>query len=100
MHNNINTFEHVRKIIMLFLDFHYPLAPMSKTTILKPLELKKDLPFSKFFLQQQATKVFENLKDFRTYENITIFEFLNLPHLDEETYILSFKNKLMKPNIF
>jgi hypothetical protein len=30
---------------------------MNKTTILKPLELKEDLPFSKKYLQQQATKV-------------------------------------------
>ncbi len=27
--------------------FHYQLPPMSKTTILKPLELKEDLPFNK-----------------------------------------------------
>ncbi len=27
--------------------FHYPLPPMSKTTILKPFELKEDLPFNK-----------------------------------------------------
>jgi hypothetical protein len=51
-------------------------------------------------LQRQATICFENLKDFRIYENITIFEFLNLTHLDEETYILSFSNKLMKPDFF
>jgi hypothetical protein len=32
---------------------------MNKTTILKPLELKEDLPFRNCFLQQQAIKVFE-----------------------------------------
>jgi hypothetical protein len=45
-------------------------------------------------------KFFEFLKDFKTDENITFSEFLNLLHLDEETYILSLKSKLMKPNIF
>jgi hypothetical protein len=34
-------------------------------------------------------KFFEFLKDFKTDENITFSEFLNLLHLDEETYILS-----------
>jgi hypothetical protein len=32
---------------------------MSKTTILKPLELKENLPFSKKYFQQQATIFFE-----------------------------------------
>jgi hypothetical protein len=52
MHNNINTFNHV------VCRFHYPLPPINKTTILKPLELKENLPFNKKYLQQQATKVF------------------------------------------
>ncbi len=60
---------------------------MNKTTILKPLELKEDLPFSKKYLQQQATKKFEFLKDFKIDENITFFEILNLLHLDKETSI-------------
>jgi hypothetical protein len=47
MHNNINTFKHVRKKIHVVCRFHYPLPPMSKTTILKPLKLKEDLYFSK-----------------------------------------------------
>jgi len=60
MHNIINTLGHVRKKIMLFVDssIHYVPMPMSNTTILKPLELKEDLHFSKKHLQQ-ATKVFE-----------------------------------------
>jgi hypothetical protein len=91
---------------------------MSKTTILKPLELKEDLHFSKKHLQQQATIFFDVmfssiLKSFKiskTFvaccckcfllkkldENITFFEFKNLLHLDEETYILSLRSKLMK----
>jgi hypothetical protein len=73
---------------------------MNKTIILKPFELKEDLPFRKKYLQQQAIKVFEFLKDFKTNENITFSEFLNLLHLDEETYILSLRNKLLKPQIF
>jgi hypothetical protein len=32
---------------------------MSKTTILKPFELKEYLGFNKKYLQQQAIKVFE-----------------------------------------
>jgi hypothetical protein len=50
-------------------------------------------------LQQQATIFFKFLKDFKTNEHITFFEFKNL-HLDEGTYILSLRSKLMKPNIF
>jgi len=38
---------------------HCPLPPMSKTTILKPFELKEYLTFNKKYLQQQAIKVFE-----------------------------------------
>jgi hypothetical protein len=34
-------------------------------------------------LQQQETKVFEILKDLKTYENIAFFELFKLPHLDE-----------------
>jgi hypothetical protein len=70
---------------------------MSKTTILKPLELKEDLHFIKKYLQQQATNFFKKLKDFKTNEHITFFKNL---HLDEETDILSSRSKLMKPNIF
>jgi hypothetical protein len=44
--------------------------------------------------------LFEFLKDFKTDENATFFEFLNLLHLGEKTYILSLRSKLMKPNIF
>jgi hypothetical protein len=73
---------------------------MNKTTILKPLELKEDLHFRKCFLQQKAIKLFEFLKDFKTNENITFYEFLNLLHLGEETCILSLRNKLLKPQIF
>jgi hypothetical protein len=51
-------------------------------------------------LEQQVTKVLEFLKDFKTNENITFSKFLNLLHLDEETYILTLRSKLMKPNIF
>jgi len=47
MHNNINTFKHVRKKNHVVCRFHYPLLPMSKTTILKQLKLEEDLPFSK-----------------------------------------------------
>jgi len=64
------------------------------------LNSKKTLPFSKNYLQQQATKVFEFLKDFKTNENIAFSEFLNLLHLDEETYILNLGIKLMKPQFF
>jgi hypothetical protein len=39
-------------------------------------------------------------KTFKIDKNITFFEFLNLLHLDEETYILSSRNKLMKLNTF
>jgi hypothetical protein len=49
MYNNINTLEHGRKNRVVY-RFHHPLPPMSKTTILKPLELKEDLPFSKKYL--------------------------------------------------
>jgi hypothetical protein len=96
--------------------------PMSKTTILKPLELKEDLYFSKKHLQQQATIFFECnvFINFKVFYKFRIFcclllqmffarvtsklmimlhslNFKNLLHLDEETYILSFKSKLMKP---
>jgi hypothetical protein len=48
---------------------------MNKTKILKPLELKENLPFRNLFLQQQAIEVFEFLKDFKTNENITFLNF-------------------------
>jgi hypothetical protein len=47
-------------------------------------------------LQQQATKVFEILRDFKIDKNITFSEFFNLLHLDEKAYILSLRSKLMK----
>jgi hypothetical protein len=72
---------------------------MNEKHILEPFILKKDLPFNKENVQQQAKKVFEFLKDLKFDENITFFEFKNLLHLDEETYILSLRNKLMMPNL-
>jgi hypothetical protein len=44
-------------------------------------------------VQQQAKQVFKILKYFKIDEKITFFEFLNLLHLDEKTYILSLRSK-------
>jgi hypothetical protein len=56
---------------------------MNKTTILKPLQLKEDLPFSKKYLQQQATKVFESLKLMKTLHSLKflIYYILMKKHL-------------------
>jgi len=62
---------------------------MNKTTILKPLELKEDLSFSKKYLQQQATNFFEFFKDFKIDENITFFENFNLLHLDKKNLFMN-----------
>ncbi len=55
-HQHTQTYKQKNHVVY---RFQYPLPPMSKTTILKPLESKENLPFSKNYLQQQATKVFE-----------------------------------------
>jgi predicted transcriptional regulator len=71
-HQHIQT---CKKIIHVVSRFHYPLPPMSKTTILKPLKLKEDLPFTKTICNNKQQHFFETLKDFKTNENTTFFEF-------------------------
>jgi hypothetical protein len=48
---------------------------MNKTTILKPLELKENLPFNKKYLQQQVINIFEFKKDLKKMKTL---HFLNL----------------------
>jgi hypothetical protein len=48
------------------------------------------------YFEEQITKVFEFLKDLNINEKIKFSKFFNLLHLDEETYILNLRSKLIK----
>jgi hypothetical protein len=61
MHNNINTYVHVRKITMLFVDF-ITHCFMCEIQILEPLQINGNLPFSQQYLHTQSNKLFQSLK--------------------------------------
>jgi hypothetical protein len=49
------------------------------------------------YTSKQNIPIFENLK---RNENVSVFEYLDCSNLDDNTYILSLRRKLMKPHIF
>jgi hypothetical protein len=99
MHNDINTNVHVKKNQVLC-RFHYPLLPMHETKKIEPLQINGNYPFSQQYLQTQANKIFQSLRDLKKNDDISSSEYLKILNLDENTYILSLKNKLRKPHIF
>jgi len=66
---------------------------MHKRNILEPFQINGDYPFSQQYLQTQANKIFQFLKDLKENDDISFFEYLNFLNLDESTYILSLINK-------
>jgi len=66
---------------------------------LKTSSNKWNYPFSEQYLQTQANKIFQSLKNLKENDNISFSEYLKFLNLDESTYILSLKNKLTKPHI-
>jgi hypothetical protein len=80
-HQHIRTCKKKNHVVC---EFHYPLPLMSKTTILKPFELKEDLPFSKKNCnnkQQQILKILKILKLMKIFFlNLKIYHILMKKH--------------------
>jgi hypothetical protein len=66
---------------------------MCETKLLKPLQININNPFSQQYLQTQANKIFQSLKYLNEDDDISFFKHLNYLNLNENTYILSLKNK-------
>jgi hypothetical protein len=49
---------------------------MHETKILEPLKINGNYPFSQQYLQTQANKIFQSLKDFFKNDDISLFEYL------------------------
>jgi len=77
---------------MLFVDF-ITLFFMCVTKKFKPFQINGNYPFSQQYMHTQVNKYF-NLDD------VSFFEYLNSLNLDENTYILSLRSKLIKSHIF
>jgi hypothetical protein len=61
---------------------------MHEIKILEPFQINGDYPFSQQYLQTQANKIFQSLKDLIENDDILSFEYLNFLNVDESTYIL------------
>jgi hypothetical protein len=73
MHNNINTFKHIRKNHVIDRFQYYPLPPMSTKTFYIHLNQKRTYLLAKTYLQQQAIFFFEfikNSKQMRTLHSL------------------------------
>jgi len=74
--------------------FHYPLLLMCEIKILKPLQINGNSPFSQQYLHTQLNKIFQSF-NFKKNDDISFFLNLKFVNLDESTYILSLKSKLI-----
>jgi hypothetical protein len=73
---------------------------MCETKNLKPLQIYGNYPFSQQYFHTQANKIFQSLKYVKENKDISFLKNLNSLNLDENTYILSLKNKLTNPQFF
>jgi len=85
---------------MLFIYFITTVATYVWKKKLEPFQINENDPFSQQYFYTQANKIFQSLKDFLKNDDISFFEYLNSLNLDENTYILSLRNKLTKLHNF
>jgi hypothetical protein len=88
-------YVHVRRKNHVVCKLHYSLLPMLETKNLQSFEKNGNDPFSKQYLQTQASKIFQSLKDLNENTYISFFQIFYSLNLDENTFRLSLKNKLM-----
>jgi hypothetical protein len=74
--------------------FHYSLLPMHETKKFKPFQINGIYPFSQQYFHTQTNKIFQSLKDFFFFDDISFYGCLNSLNLDESTYILNLRSKL------
>jgi hypothetical protein len=66
---------------------------------LEPFYINENLPFSQQYFHTQLNKIFQSFKDLKENDDISFFKYLNSLNLDESTYILSLKSKLIRNKI-
>jgi hypothetical protein len=73
---------------------------MCETKSLKPFQIDGNYPFLQQYFHMQAKNIFQSLKNLKGNQDISFLEFLNSLNLDENTYILSLRSKLIESHIF
>lgn len=93
--------RHVKKTGHKICRFNFPLPPMPRTMILKPLEEYDSLEDKKKKdIQENAQKIKDQLDTMKYGEDITFQNFLNKLGFTEENYILALRHTLKRNTLF